>query len=278
MGNAMANNVSATITDASATANSNVTISAKDEAPSLIPSWIGVVPRVTVDPTQVGAIQGDTIEVGKSRWRTGDTIIYDNNDTDEDIGNLVDGETYYVIVVDDTHIKLAATAQNAKDGVAITLGSPGTGSSHEFINKTLGGSLDLSGNILALNIGVAAASTVAVNVILTGNVIANTVLANIEDSTVTSTLGAIDMDAESKSSILALTIGVAGSGTVAVNATGFGNVIVNRWRHPSRAALSYGPAASWISTPSTRPRSAPSRSALPAPALWQSAPSSGPTS
>jgi hypothetical protein len=115
-------------------------------------------------PAQVGAIQGDTIEVGKSRWRTGDTIIYDNNDTDEDIGNLVDGETYYVIVVDDTHIKLAATAQNAKDGVAITLGSPGTGSSHEFINKTLGGSLDLSGNILALNIGVAAASR-AVNVI-----------------------------------------------------------------------------------------------------------------
>jgi hypothetical protein len=51
-----------------------------------------------------------------------------------------------------------------------------------------------------------------------------------------STGGAVDVEALSKAGIMALTIGVAGSGSVAVNATGFGNVITNR----VKAAISAG--------------------------------------
>src|SRR5208283_386720 len=49
----------------------------------------------------------------------------------------------------------------------------------------------------------------------------------IDSSTVQSTGGKLDLEADSKAGIIAVTVGVAGSGAVAVNATGFGNVIAN---------------------------------------------------
>ncbi|MBU4319151.1 MAG: DUF4347 domain-containing protein, partial [Proteobacteria bacterium] len=95
-------------------------------------------------------------------------------------------------------------------------------------NAALEGSpIDLDGNILALNISVAASGSTAVNAAFTGNVITNTVLTNITGSEVTTGQGDILLDSETHSGILALTVGVAGSGSVAVNATGFGNVITN---------------------------------------------------
>ncbi|MBU4038017.1 MAG: hypothetical protein KKA35_16475, partial [Proteobacteria bacterium] len=95
-------------------------------------------------------------------------------------------------------------------------------------NAALEGSpIDLDGNILALNISVAASGSTAVNAAFTGNLITNTVQTDIADSQLTSARGDILLDSETNSGILALTVGVAGSGSVAVNATGFGNVITN---------------------------------------------------
>jgi hypothetical protein len=97
------------------------------------------------------------------------------------------------------------------------------------LNSNLEGSpVDLSGNILSAMVSVAASSSVAVNAAVVGNVIVHTTDAYVSDSEVHSTGGAVDIDALSKAGIVALTIGVAGSGSVAVNATGYGNVITNR--------------------------------------------------
>ena len=54
-------------------------------------------------------------------------MVYNNNGGTS-IGGLDDGQTYYVISVDDTHIQLAQSLDDAISGNAITLTSPGTGS------------------------------------------------------------------------------------------------------------------------------------------------------
>ncbi|MCK4501804.1 MAG: hypothetical protein KAU22_02140, partial [Desulfuromonadales bacterium] len=99
--------------------------------------------------------------------------------------------------------------------------------SAEFNDSLDGSPIDLDANILAIMISVAGSGTVAVNGAFTGNVITNDISATIESSTVTSSAGDVVIDADSNAGIIALTVGVAGSGAVAVNATGFGNVIAN---------------------------------------------------
>jgi hypothetical protein len=97
------------------------------------------------------------------------------------------------------------------------------------LTKALDGTpVDLDANILSVMVSVAASGSVAVNAALVGNIIANNVTAEISGSDVESTGGLIDLDALSKAGIIGLTVGVAGSGSVAVNATGYGNVITNR--------------------------------------------------
>jgi hypothetical protein len=90
-------------------------------------------------------------------------------------------------------------------------------------------------NILAVLVGVAGAGSTAVNVSLSGNSITNTIAASIDDSTVRSGVSAagatthagsdVSLSALSGSRILAITAGVGASGDVAVNFTGFGNLI-----------------------------------------------------
>ncbi len=104
----------------------------------------------------------------------------------------------------------------------------GSEKNEDDVDAALSGSpIDLDANILALNIGVAASGSVAVNAVLTGNDITGSVETAITGSTVTSTTGDIVLDSDAGSGIISMTVGVAGSGAVAVNATGFGNVIDN---------------------------------------------------
>jgi ELWxxDGT repeat protein len=65
------------------------------------------------------------------------------------ISGLTEGQTYYVIVVDDSTIKLAATKQGATDQIAIDLTSPGTGIhsvTPEITGARVGGVGDLNGD------------------------------------------------------------------------------------------------------------------------------------
>ena len=84
---------------------------------------------------------------------------------------------------------------------------------------------------------VAGTGGVAVNGVLAGNVITDTVRADIigstvragvaSDGTITNSSANVSLTATSSDAIMAATAGVAGSGAVAVNATGFGNVIAD---------------------------------------------------
>ncbi|MFY9853591.1 MAG: hypothetical protein WAK26_06920, partial [Terracidiphilus sp.] len=100
--------------------------------------------------------------------------------------------------------------------------------------------INLDANILAVMVSVAGTGIVAVNGAFSGNVITDTVEASVVNSTVlagvTGTKGNysvknssadVDVTTNTNSSISALTVGVAGSGIVAVNVTGFGNAIAN---------------------------------------------------
>ena len=98
----------------------------------------------------------------------------------------------------------------------------------EFNESLEDSPLDLDANILALNISVAGSGAVAVNGVFTGNVIVNRVTASIDEAATVIADGNVVVASESKAGIISLTVGVGASGAVAVNVTGFGNVIANR--------------------------------------------------
>ena len=70
---------------------------------------------------------------------TGDAVMYRNGGGgNASIGGLQDAETYYAIVIDDTHIRLARTLHDTEEGSLkpIMLTSIGTGSEHALAVKT----------------------------------------------------------------------------------------------------------------------------------------------
>ncbi len=97
-------------------------------------------------------------------------------------------------------------------------------------NVSAGGTVTMtaldSSEIDAISLNVAGTGAVAVGVSLSGNVIANTVEAEITDSNVTA--GGLSMTAEASEIIRSLAVGVAGSGAVAVQVTAIGNVIADQ--------------------------------------------------
>jgi hypothetical protein len=101
--------------------------------------------------------------------------------------------------------------------------------------------IDLTADILAVNVSVAGSGTVAVAAAVTGNVIHNTIAADITDSTVlagvkdnkdgTYTIknanAGITLSSQSEDKIISITAGVGASGTVGVSALLFGNVVTS---------------------------------------------------
>ena len=101
-----------------------------------------------IEPLQIASSQINTEENTLSfseqhGFNTGDAIIYQKNNSGE-ITGLTDGETYYVIVVDDRKIKLAKTfTDTRKLDSAIDLTSA-TGSGHIFQSIDALGEIDIS--------------------------------------------------------------------------------------------------------------------------------------
>ncbi|MES1246633.1 MAG: hypothetical protein ABUS54_03040, partial [Actinomycetota bacterium] len=92
--------------------------------------------QYTVTPTDTrfdgSGVSGNTINTGIDLgFQTGDSVTYDPGDGTA-IGGLATHTVYYVIRVDATHVKLATSLDNAKNGVAIAL-TPGFGVSHRLI-------------------------------------------------------------------------------------------------------------------------------------------------
>src|SRR5262249_11336390 len=76
-------------------------------------------------------ISGNAIAVGVNHhFATGEQVTY--RSTGQSIGGLTNGGTYYAIVVDATHIKLAASASAALAGSALPL-TPGSATGTQSI-------------------------------------------------------------------------------------------------------------------------------------------------
>src|SRR5262249_50246638 len=82
-------------------------------------SWIGA-PDDVFDPTNDDTIDDDSVtHLGYAHGlATGEAVVY-HNGGGASVGGLVDGQTYYVIVVDDSSISLAETREDALNFHAI---------------------------------------------------------------------------------------------------------------------------------------------------------------
>lgn len=81
------------------------------------------------------AFSGDQIDLGYDHGlRNGDAVVYDSG-AGADIAGLVNGRTYYVVVVDTSRIQLAEAILNADAGRVLDLdlaGHPGSGNAHSL--------------------------------------------------------------------------------------------------------------------------------------------------
>ncbi len=86
----------------------------------------------SIDPASQVTLTGDAIYFASPHgYTTGDEVVYHKGAAGNTaIGGLQDGHTYYVIVVDANTIKLASSQTNALLGIAVGLGSTGTGAGH----------------------------------------------------------------------------------------------------------------------------------------------------
>ena len=100
-----------------------------------------------IAPINAANISGEILPLasGAHAFISGTAVVYDNNGN-ADIPELVNGNTYYVIVVDDHNISLSADAQDASNGSgAITL-TAGTGT-HLFKSTSLAGVVPAQGTV-----------------------------------------------------------------------------------------------------------------------------------
>jgi len=74
-------------------------------------------------------LTNDRIQILEHRFVTGQRVTYGNGGG-SDIGGLSNGGIYYIIKYDRDHIRLAASAANATNNIAVNISTVGTGSAH----------------------------------------------------------------------------------------------------------------------------------------------------
>ncbi|MBD2516808.1 DUF4347 domain-containing protein [Nostoc sp. FACHB-973] len=129
--------VSAVIDDAKATSTSgDVNVTARSSADEAV--------DFNASSADVVNVTNNTIAIQDHGFTTGQKVKYANGGSA--IGGLTGQQEYYIIVVNINTIKLASTAADAQNGIAIDLTSLGSGSSHSF-------SFTQNASIQALTIG-----------------------------------------------------------------------------------------------------------------------------
>ncbi len=110
--------------------------------------------RIEFDKDQVDDTD-DGIEIVNHGFATGDRVRYINRgQSNQAIGGLVDGQTYYVIRIDDDIIRLASSAQNASNGVDIDLETTNAGANH-ILDPLSGSDAQIDADSLTLKANVA---------------------------------------------------------------------------------------------------------------------------
>ncbi len=264
LGNAVANNVTATIADSTVVARGHVTVAAADTAPSVIPAWmlsdeqkakldtaledspidldaniLAVMVSVAGSGSVAvsGALSGNVVTNTIRADIAGSTVLAGVN-TGGEIVNPAAGVS--VTSLSDAGIIAVTVGVGASGNVAVQA----TGFGNVITNRVesiieddsivqAGAGVELAAadesSIASVGLSVAASGTAAVSAIIGANVITNIVLAQIAASTVVS--GAtLDADAKTKSTIFSFTGGVAASGGAAVQVTLAGNVVANSTR------------------------------------------------
>ncbi len=101
------------------------------------------------NPSSTVDTSAETINVGQSGLRTGDSVAYSHGAVGTDISGLTEGKTYFVNVQSSGKLKLYDTHEHAVQGDTaglIDLKSKGTGTAHKLTDATSGfGAWSLSG-------------------------------------------------------------------------------------------------------------------------------------
>ncbi len=118
--------------------------------------WQVVQGRYQVSPNTVL----DVLNIQQHRLNNGNPVVYRHGSGGTAIGGLVDGQTYFVIRLDNHHLMLAATLADAQAGRAIDLTSKGSGTSHSLTSSQRTVSFDPAS---ALQIGGDAVAVMYVN-------------------------------------------------------------------------------------------------------------------
>ena len=85
---------------------------------------------LTKNTTSLGSSASTTVAYSSHGLSTGDKVIYTAGGTA--LTNLVNGQTYYAIKVDDNNFRLASSSSNASGGTAITIGGAGGSTTDKF--------------------------------------------------------------------------------------------------------------------------------------------------
>jgi len=89
------------------------------------------------------------ITIANHYYSNGTRVIYDSAGGTA-LGGLVDDTDYYIIILDDSRFRLAASLADANNGTAITVSSTQTGT-HNFISGNLSGLVSGSGTVSVTN-------------------------------------------------------------------------------------------------------------------------------
>ncbi|MGD8420264.1 MAG: hypothetical protein PVJ78_07525, partial [Gammaproteobacteria bacterium] len=143
------------------------------------------------------------IEIGDNTGLvTGDALNYDNGD-DDDIGGLVDGETYYAIVENNGKLKLAASYQDAIEGKKIKLTGKGTsGEGHKVTEASHSTFTHATSGASGGDIGVAGSVAIDYATGNTSAIIADGANIALADGNMDASIGAVEIDADSTSNNL----------------------------------------------------------------------------
>lgn len=104
-----------------------------------------IVPPKTiyVDPRKVVNLEDNTFYLPYHRMKTGATIQYNANGN-SNIDPLVSGSEYFATRIDENHIRIAATFENALAASNLLIENYGSGSNHTLIDYSVGGEITSS--------------------------------------------------------------------------------------------------------------------------------------
>ena len=212
LGNLITNTTTATVLDSTVTADEDITVSAEELAPGVLPPWIFPVAgtlnwqQTIADNLADSPVLLDTNIISVNITLSGGgAVAVGVNLT----GNLITNTTDAVIV---NSIVRAGVLANG------TVTNPAADISVSAVSTS---------GITSLSAGLAAAAGVGVSATGFGNVITNTIEATIEGGSTVTVGGLVDLSASDNSTIRSIGLSAAGAGGVAAGVLVGANVVTN---------------------------------------------------